>query len=211
MADLLSAMDRALTYAENVLETVHERQLGDPTPCTEFSVQALVDHVVGASQFVLRIVQDRPADPAGSDTAAADTAAADTAGADTAAADPMAGEPPAAVFRARAEALRALCTPAMLTRTFDSPFGPIPGSQLAAITVVEAVGHGLDLALATGQAQRPDDSLGEVAVRLAEAMGEFGPRDPNMIGPAVPVSADAPAWARFYGLIGRDPAWSPPA
>jgi len=42
-------------------------------------------------------------------------------------------------------------------------------------------------------------------------MVEHGPPDPNKIGPAVPVPADAAPWARFCGLIGRDPAWAPPA
>lgn len=191
MAELLAAMDRALTYAETVVEAVHDGQLDDPTPCTEFSVEALIEHIVGASQFILRIIEARPADPTAAGSAA--------------------DQPPVAVLRARSQALRTLWTPETLTRTFDSPLGRAPGAQIVAIAIVEFTGHGLDLALATGQPLRPGDSLGEVALQVAGAMGEHGPRDPNMIGPAVPVPADAPRWARFYGLIGRDPAWAPPA
>src|SRR5512142_3371722 len=128
-------MDRALTYAETVVEAVHDDQLNDPTPCTEFSVEVLIEHIVGASQFVLSIVQGQPVDPT-------------TTGSAT-------DQPAAAAFRARTGALRTLWTPEALTRTFDSPFGPAPGAQIAAITVVEFTGHGLDLALATGQTLRP--------------------------------------------------------
>lgn len=181
-ADLLSALDHSLTYAETMVDGVREGQLGDPTPCTEFSVEALVDHLVSASQFLLRI---NGVDIAGQQ-----------------------GQAPGALLRECGAALREQWTPEALDRVFDTPFGQVPGAQVVSICVVEFTGHGLDLAVATGQELRPSPELAEVADQITAKVNEHGPRDPKMIGAPVPVPADAPAWARFYGAIGRDPAWT---
>jgi uncharacterized protein (TIGR03086 family) len=180
-ADLLSALDQSLTYAETMVDAVEAGQLGDPTPCVEFSVEALIDHVVSASQFLLRI--------------------------NGVEIDAKEGQSVGALIRERGAALREQWTPEALGQVFDTPFGQVPGAQVVSMCVVEFTGHGLDLAVATGQESRPSPELAEAACQITSMMGAM-PRDPKMIGVAVPVPADAPAWARFYGSIGRDPAWT---
>ena len=63
-------------FADRV-NAVKENQWGEPTPCTDWTVRDLVDHVVAAPARFARMVRDEPIDwsaptpPAGDDPAAA--------------------------------------------------------------------------------------------------------------------------------------------
>ncbi len=54
-------LGRALDQAGDVLDHVHPEQLGDPTPCTDWDVAALVDHLVATpSQFLAMMRGEQP-------------------------------------------------------------------------------------------------------------------------------------------------------
>ncbi|QKW20260.1 TIGR03086 family protein [Kitasatospora sp. NA04385] len=96
--------------------------------------------------------------------------------------------------------------PAVLGRTIALPWGPVPGAAAAVIWTNELVLHGWDLAQATGQAvDWPAEAL---AAPLA-AMERAVPAEPRggrvPYGPVVPVPADAPGIDRLAGWYGRRP------
>jgi uncharacterized protein (TIGR03086 family) len=90
--------------------------------------------------------------------------------------------------------------------------GPAEAATPVAIAVIEAVCHGWDLAVATGQATPyPDDA---VEAALGAAKGFMTPqfRGPGQsFGVEVPVPDSAPAVDRLVGFMGRDPGWKPPS
>jgi hypothetical protein len=94
--------------------------------------------------------------------------------------------------------------PGVLTATYAAPFGPALGVALVRARIVEHLGHGWDLARATGQrASFPDDVV-ERAIAAARRQLADRPEGPGSAFAAeVPVPADAPAIDRFAGFLGR--------
>lgn len=56
----LVALMRALTQASELLDDVTEEQLGDPTPCTEWDVRALANHLIAQPRVYVTMLQGAP-------------------------------------------------------------------------------------------------------------------------------------------------------
>jgi uncharacterized protein (TIGR03086 family) len=79
----LAVLRRALDQLAALLADVRPEASGDPTPCTEWTVQDLIDHVVAAPTRFARMLREEPIDwsaatpPAGDDPAGALRSSAD--------------------------------------------------------------------------------------------------------------------------------------
>jgi uncharacterized protein (TIGR03086 family) len=79
----LAVLRRGLDQLEALIADVRPDALDDPTPCTDWTVRDLVDHVVAAPTRFARMLSDEPIDwsaptpPAGDDPAGAFRAHAD--------------------------------------------------------------------------------------------------------------------------------------
>lgn len=86
----------------------------------------------------------------------------------------------------------------------------LPGEVTGLFALDELVIHGWDVARASGQPYEPDPASVEV---LAEFVGQFcGPgmeqQRSGLFGPEVEVPDDAPLFDRVLGMTGRDPGWT---
>jgi uncharacterized protein (TIGR03086 family) len=52
-SDPISLYRAATGHASDVVEAVRPDQLGSPTPCTEWTVRQLIDHLVGGTEYLL--------------------------------------------------------------------------------------------------------------------------------------------------------------
>jgi uncharacterized protein (TIGR03086 family) len=188
--DLLDNLDQAFRFAELVVAPIDEKQRSGPTPCPDFDVTALVGHLVSGTRWYADIPELGVADPSKLDH------------------PDLTEQDLSAAFREQADRARTSWTPARLSQEYNTPYGSMTGVEMTEFMVMELVAHGIDLAMATGQAARPDQDLLGVAFGITTGMGD-NLRVPKMMGPEVPVAPDAPLLDRFLGLIGRDPAWSP--
>ena len=113
------------------------------------------------------------------------------------------GDDPFFALRASADLLvAALRTPGIAALTYPLPFGEVPGAALAGIRITEFLGHGWDLARATGQA--PDFPDNVAARGLAEARDQLRGRSPgSSFAPEQPVSGGAAAIDRLAAFLGR--------
>ena len=169
-----------------------DAQLHDPTPCTDYDVAQLRDHVLGW----LTIFADGFADPGGQ----APRASLDGY---QAPADPAA-EVSAAAARMD-QALRAGAASRPL-RLGDSA---MPGDMALSMILWEYQVHGWDLARATGQPWSPPGAAVAESLSFAPGMLTEGYQgEGKAFAPRVPVAAAAPAFDRLLGLSGRDPAWT---
>ncbi|MFD4673971.1 TIGR03086 family metal-binding protein [Lentzea sp. NPDC058450] len=83
----------------------------------------------------------------------------------------------------------------------------LPGEVAGAVALDEIVLHGWDLARATGQPFEVDPELLQVVHGFVSSIGPDD-RDGSLFGAAVEVDSNAPLLDRVLGLSGRNPAWS---
>jgi uncharacterized protein (TIGR03086 family) len=189
--ELYEAFDRSVASAAAIVKTVQTGQAGLATPCTEWDVRDLLNHVIGTLWLSNALFSDQaprhPMAPGG------------LPGAD------LAGTDPAAAFEeAAGPALAAAAKGDALTRSHPTPFGDMPGPALAGFTTLDLLVHGWDLAKATGQPAGLDEELATHVLAFAEQAITPDFRAPR-IGPAVPAPENASATDRLVAFLGRQP------
>jgi len=186
--DLLSSV---LTKTGDLIEGVADDQLDRPTPCPDYDVAAMVDHLVGWVQAFEAGANGR------------------TYGGDPSAFH--AGDDAAGRFRATADGLVAGWRDNGMDRTVSvTGGGEAPGEMVFSMTLMEYLTHGWDLAVATGQPVPYSDDEAEQVLARAEVTLPPQYRGEGMpFGDIVPVADDAPAIDRLIGFMGRDPGATP--
>jgi uncharacterized protein (TIGR03086 family) len=161
--DPLVAHQRAQDVFAGVLANVNLDELGGSTPCTEWTVNDLIEHVIGGNELVgpwggsPDAPADRPVDLMDAHWAAA--AAAQE-------------------FFARPDGLGTM---------FKLPFGELPGQLFIGIRTTDVLTHAWDLAAASGQSTDLDPEL--ASEQLVAARGFVGPQ---FRGPGKPFHAEEP-------------------
>jgi uncharacterized protein (TIGR03086 family) len=148
--DPLAAHQRAQDVFSGVLANVEPHQMDDPTPCRDWAVRDLIEHVIGGNERVAIRAGLGSEPPA------------------------RAGDLIEAHRATAAAAQAVFAAPDGLTTVFELPIGPIPGSAFALIRTSDALAHAWDLAKATGQ---PTDLDPELATHLLADARENLPRD----------------------------------
>jgi uncharacterized protein (TIGR03086 family) len=175
-----------LSKTGDLIDGVRDDQWDLPTPCPEYDVRALVNHVIGWVQVFDAGCHGRDFDG-----------------------DPSAyrfGPDPAGEFRSAAASLATGWRNSGLDRQVKILSGEMPGESVFNITVMEYLTHGWDLAVATGQTIPFSDE--EACETLAKAERTLPPElrgDGRAFGEVVPVSPDAPAASRLAAFLGRQP------
>jgi uncharacterized protein (TIGR03086 family) len=169
--------ERAATDAAALARTVGDDQLGWSTPCSEWDVAALLEHMAGGPTYLL-----------------------DALGADG---DDGTRWPDPAVVEVVVSHLR---VPGALQRRCMSPAGfEWSIAEAAAGTSMDQLIHTWDLAVAIGADRTVDAGVAEAVVTIfLPQMPDVG-RQAGFVGPAVDVDADASATDRLLGAMGRDP------
>ncbi|MQY01988.1 TIGR03086 family metal-binding protein [Actinomadura macrotermitis] len=187
--ELRELMPQAADAAARIVRSVPSDALDGPTPCPDWDVRALVNHLVywtGRGEGAAR--KRHPAGPGQDHDFTADAGWA---------------EDFAAQARRTAEAW---ADPAAWTGdTSLSGTGPgMPAAVIGGMIFGEWITHGWDLAVATRQ---PHDFAPELVQAAYDALAPIAAmaREYGAFGPEVPVPADAPLLDRLLGLSGRDP------
>lgn len=189
-AHMLDLLGRATPVTKQLIESLDDDAWSAPTPCPEWTVLELVEHVVsGLAQFA-DVGAGAEFDP----SARVSLTPADALGAFEEAAGRM---------------LSVWSDPAVAGRMHSLPWGDTPGATLIGFMVMEQLAHGWDLARAIGRAPAYDDDLAAEALALAQVNDDPSIRVPGMFGPIMPVDADTPTIDRVAAFLGRDPDWSP--
>lgn len=189
--DLRPVLTHAFDVADGLVNAIGATDLDRATPCDEYDVRALTEHLVMVARRI-RIVLG------GGHFTEAVAPAADTL-----------DELRAAWTASVAELKDAL--PAVdLGRTVTAPFGSLPAAAAVGTYVGEVVVHAWDLARALDRDDLLDPALAEPLVEPARR-NIPEEREGIPFGEVVDVPDDAPAYDRLVGWFGRDPHWTPPA
>jgi uncharacterized protein (TIGR03086 family) len=176
-ADRLASHRGAQRAFAGVVAGVSAVQLDNPTPCTEWTVRELIDHVVAGNLRVAGHDAPGPLDPATMLEAVKESAS---------------------VAEATFEA------PDGLARTYDMGVGTVPGEMLLTLRTGDVFTHAWDLARATDQ---PSDLDPELAERIFDMVTpvmrpEFR-GDGRPFGAEQPCDETASAAARLAAFTGR--------
>lgn len=190
-------LDAVLGDLAIVIGGIEPAKLPDPTPCTEFDVALLRDHVIGwLTTFSAGFADSGGRAPRASLDgyhASEDASAA------------------AAVVRQASADLTAAVRGGAAERPLWLGEAAMPGELALGMILWEYLMHGWDLARATGQPWAPPAEAVAASLEFAPAMlTEDYQGVGKPFGPAVPVPDSASPLDRLLGLSGRDPAWRPP-
>ncbi|GAA3344699.1 TIGR03086 family metal-binding protein [Amorphoplanes nipponensis] len=179
----------------SLLLGITDDHLGAPTPCPDWTVGDLLDHLIGLSWAFTQAAQKK-SDAPGVDGPPPEPSAAHLS-AHWRSRLPVVLEDLAIAWRA----------PSAWEGTARAGGVTMPATVMGLVAVNELTMHGWDLARATGQEYAADP-------RLLEPLIEFlsqGPREgtPGMFGPVVAVEEEAELLDQAVSLAGRDPRWRP--
>ncbi|WP_149264519.1 TIGR03086 family metal-binding protein [Actinomadura sp. K4S16] len=191
--DIRSQMMPAAEAAARIVLETPEGELDAPTPCPDWDVRALLNHLILWN--------------ARGGTAARRLPPAGPAEDHDFTAEPGWAERFAEQARRTAEAWQDPGAWEGNTSLTGNKEG-MPAGFIAGIVFGECVLHGWDLAVAIGREPSFPTPVVEAAweqlVSTAEISRKYG-----ALGPEVPVPEDAPLLDRVIGLSGRDPHWKP--
>jgi uncharacterized protein (TIGR03086 family) len=190
--DLLQTYRRSLREFTDRVAQVGYDQWALPTPCGDWDVRTLVNHVVGEDRWTVPLLTGATIEQVG------DRFEGDLLGAD----------PAAAARDAAAAAEQAAGEPGALDRTVHLSFGDTPAREYLHQLLSEHLVHGWDLAVAIGVEPTLDtEAVNECARWFTDQVGTY--RQGGLVAAAVHVPENAGEQDRLVAAFGRDPDWAP--
>jgi uncharacterized protein (TIGR03086 family) len=177
---------KAMTATSGLLDAVRPDQWGGPTPCTEWNVKQIANHIIGENLWAVELYQGKTIADVG-----------------TALDGDLTGDDPAVAYRRSVTVASAAVTaPGAMEATCHLSFGDHSGFDYAAQLFMDALIHGWDIAKATGQNTRLDPDLVGACMPIAELLtGQF--RSAGVFGEDLAVSTDADSQTKLLALLGR--------
>jgi uncharacterized protein (TIGR03086 family) len=186
--DLNTLYSRTVQTWTDHVTPIGADQWDAPTPCTDWTVRDLVNHVAGEGLWAVPLMRGATIAEVG----------------DRFDGDVLGSDPAAAWDDAMASALEAISEPGASKKTVHLSFGDFEGEEYLQQLLLDLVVHGWDLAVGIGADPTIDPTLAEAVLEWfipnAEAWRKAG-----ALGPAVEVPPGADAATRLIGLSGRQP------
>lgn len=171
----------------DLLDRVAADQWTAPTPCAEWSVRDVVDHLVGMNLVFVAMFEQSPMPDRAADRL---------------------GDDPAGAYRRSAAALRtAAARPGVLERSQSTAVGTATGVERLRWRVADLLTHGWDLVQATGIVAELPDDLAEQALTFVRAQLPDQSRAGRFAAPQ-PAQDDASAIDRLAAFTGRPVPWT---
>jgi uncharacterized protein (TIGR03086 family) len=175
--DFLDLYKHASTWTASMVPNATE-QLNAPTPCDDWDVATLMNHMLDTQRYFLGAARGEDASPPSPNPPA------------------LIGQDPAAAFHAtQAEMVTAYRVPGVIEKT-----GPSLG-----IAFSDQLLHGWDLAKATAQDATMPEGLPEAAFDMIHGRFTDDQRT-GIFKPEVKVASDASAQDKLLAYTGRDPS-----
>ncbi|MFV0532480.1 MAG: TIGR03086 family metal-binding protein [Cumulibacter sp.] len=173
--DLRPHITRAQAWIATLIDGVTPADLDLPTPCVDFNVRDLLQHLFAVEKRVESVgligtIADAPTSL------------------------PLPSGDLGAGFRIAAAAAIAPWNDDRLTSMVTVPFGTLPGAAALGAYLSEHIAHGWDLAVATGQPSETDEDIAMIALQaMTNAL------------PAEPRGGDIPFGAPVDPAVGAGP------
>lgn len=182
--DPVERIDRSTAFAGAKVKGVDAQDMNKPTPCSEFDVRALLNHMMGNLRMLTRAARDeKPERPQG---------------------EQFGSNPGEDYEEGRRELLEAISSPGVFDRDWQMPFATMSGQVMGTIAFMEHLTHGWDVAKATNQDTTMPPDLVADCMQVVQPMDELI-RTPGVCGPRIPVPDSASTQDKFVAFLGRTP------
>jgi uncharacterized protein (TIGR03086 family) len=183
--DSLTRLQAGIDQARPTIASVTSEHYQLPTPCTEWDVAQLVNHMLGALTMYRDVAVTGAADPS-------------ISGRDLAGADPL-----AAFDQISAEVIEAWNVPGRVDGMAALPWAEMPAALALEFPATDMVVHTWDLATAIGHAPAWDDDLvAATTVFCREALAAPDQRGPAFAPPVAAPSGATPI-EELVNFLGR--------
>lgn len=186
MSDLQDRFERARGHFGSLVHQVGDEQWDRPTPCSEWDVRALVNHLVYEARWVKPLLDGMTIAEVG----------------DRFDGDLLGGDPGTAYDAAVAEASAAVKEPGALDRTVHLSYGDTPAADYLTQLTSDFVVHAWDLARGIGADDTLEPDMVEFVYSAAEPMADMLAAS-GLFDPPVEVGADADPQTKLLALFGR--------
>jgi uncharacterized protein (TIGR03086 family) len=189
--DPIDQLQRAQAWTASIIAGVHKEVLHESTPCSDWDVSRLLDHLIADVDTFNRVASGEPLDLVTSIKP------------DESENEGRATPDAIAAFERVTERAREIWSrPGAVEQTYKTSRSELPGAALFNIFLIEMLVHGWDLAKATGQPTEMPAGLAEAELAFTTKMMKerrMGFEQP------VPVPEDASPTDRLVGWLGRTP------
>lgn len=178
-----------LASVSELISGVEDEQWSAPTPCPEWDVRQLINHMVLGHRLFTGILRG--------------TTTVSPGALDPSTGDALGDDAVDAYRRAACDVLAAFAQPGVRERDFHVPAGIVPGIAAVHLRAVEELVHGWDLARATDQRPRFPFDVVERQLEFTRDKLADVPPDQSPFAPPQPVPDHAPPLDRLAALLGR--------
>jgi uncharacterized protein (TIGR03086 family) len=182
--DDVTALERAYDDLTRVVSNLSLDELSTPTPCSDWDVRGLLNHVLGTAEMFT--------------SANAGRSVGEDAG------DLVGDDPTGALKRTALANLTTWRQDGALEGSRTYPWGTFPAPVGLVINVSEVAVHSWDLARASGQPAHIDRDVAATVYEFYRQMPLDDLRTKGVFGAEVTVPAGAPVPDRLLGLLGRE-------
>ena len=179
----MKSLDSTINFVSNVAETAW----GNDTPCDDWDVKDVVNHIVYENVWMVALFNGRTIEEVGDEFEG-----------------DLVGDDPIGAYTSTARQVQAvLAEPDAMSRTCQISSGPVSGAEYSRQLFLDTLIHGWDIAVGSKQDAKLDDYLVEMCTPLAQAIA-----DNDGYRSAFKASTDGASsgnsQTRLLALLGRD-------
>jgi uncharacterized protein (TIGR03086 family) len=180
--------DRALAHTRRYVEAIKADQWHDPTPCDDWDVRQVLNHIVEGNLWVGALMGGRTIEEVGDELEG----------------DQLGDDPTSAYARSADAASRGFQAPGAMAQPVPVSYGPVPGEVYAGHRFIDVLIHGWDLAKGTGQDSVLEPELVEACWAVVEPQKEIFAQS-GAFGDDHEAPEDADPQTRLLAALGRKP------
>jgi len=184
--DMVNALEEALNNLEPVISGVKSDHLGGSTPCPDWDVKTVVNHIIGGEMMFAMALDGQSIETEDGP-------------------DFTMGDIVTSYNDAKKQVLDAWREPGSMDKTLNLPFGAIPAHGALGVNLTETIVHGWDLAQGTGQTLKINDEVAAALLQGLKMSGQLDPLRGTIVGQPVSIPEDAPASKQLIAFYGRQP------
>lgn len=186
MSDLIESFKRSVAEFDKRVQQVAPDQWTNDTPCSDWNVRALVNHLVYEDRWVPDMLAERTVQEVG----------------DRYDGDLLGDDPIKAWNEASREAVASVSEEGVLQRTVHASFGDITADEYLRQVLNDHVVHAWDLARGIGADDRLDPELVDVCYEYAKPI-EDSLKSSGAYGDKVEAPPDADTQTKLLAVMGR--------